>query len=75
MKDTETGVPAIGISLREAARDPALARTMRNSLDEASLNKDNGTGYSALVSHCNHRYRVTGTYREWLAFFGMDPAG
>ena len=65
---------AIEMPLAEAARDPALVRTLRNRLDEASLDKAMGSEYSALVSHCKKEYKVTGTYRDWLAFFGMDPS-
>ena len=67
--------PAIEITLAEAARDPALVRTMYRQLNEALITEGPAREYAAAVTCCRKHYRVSGTHAEWASFFRMEPVG
>ena len=75
MQDAEKHGPAIEIALTDAARDPALARTMYRQLNEARMTEGAAREYTASVDCCMKHYRVTGTHAEWASFFRMEPVG
>ena len=71
----ERDEPAIEIALTDAARDPALSRTIYRQLSEARLTEGPAREYTAAVICCRKHYRVTGTHAEWASFFRMEPVG
>jgi hypothetical protein len=69
---SDHGPWTIKITLKSALENPYLVRAMHEQLDRSFLQPDQPGPYVAKVNFRRVIYVISGTYKEWSAFFQME---
>jgi len=61
----------IRMKLEDARKDPDLVQEMYNQLNVAFISEGSQIEYESSVSLGGRQFYISGTYDEWVSFFGV----
>jgi len=63
------------MKLDEAKKDPDMVNEIYKQVNSAFLSSGSNVEYVASIKFRDQQYSISGTYKDWVHFFGMIPSG